>query len=116
MPPAGDSAQAAAARATIRGILNASAAEAPGVREEAENGATLKWRGRRSSRDDSEAGDGGGGGEEAAGGDRPLLERFQTAMEMADGESDDEPPPKPAAEEAKPAAKAKGKKGKKGRE
>ena len=47
---------------------------------------------------------------------RPLLERFQTAMEMADGESDDEQPPKPAAEEAKPAAKAKGKKGKKGRE
>ena len=47
---------------------------------------------------------------------RPLLERFQTAMEMADGESDDEVPPKTEAEEAKPAAKAKGKKGKKGRE
>ena len=45
-----------------------------------------------------------------------LLERFQTAMEMADGESDDEPPLEPAAEESKPAAKAKGKKGKKGRE
>ena len=42
--------------------------------------------------------------------------RFQTAMEMADGDSDDEPPPPPAAEESKPAAKAKGKKGKKGRE
>ena len=45
-----------------------------------------------------------------------MLERFQTAMEMADGESDDEVPPKTEAEEAKPAAKAKGKKGKKGRE
>ena len=85
------------------------------MREEAENGATLKWRGRRSSRDDSEAGD-GGGGDEAAGGGRPLLERFQTAMEMADGESDDELPPKPATEEPKSAAKAKGRKGKKGRE
>ena len=55
-------------------------------------------------------------GDEAAGGGRPLLERFQTAMELADGDSDDEPPPKPEAEESKPAAKAKGKKGKKGRE
>jgi len=39
-----------------------------------------------------------------------MLERFQTAMEMADGESD-EPPP----ERARPAGKANGKKGKKGR-